>query len=82
EANFAQPPRPSDPKVAWEPQWTAKARFKSTAQLMLGEDGGARRAPRARDEKAESPTPAPSSQPQAPDPVNEGIKALQGIFGR
>lgn len=82
EANFAQPPRPSDPKVAWEPQWTAKARFKSTAQLMLGEDGGGRRAPRTRQEQSE-PAPSQQSQPQQPvNPVDEGIKALKGIFGR
>ena len=68
--------------MPWEPQWTAMARFKSTAQLLLGEGGGARRAPRAQEEKGESAPPAESSQPQVPNPVNEGIKALKGIFGR
>ncbi|MDA8107333.1 MAG: hypothetical protein M0015_01720, partial [Betaproteobacteria bacterium] len=37
EANFAQPPRPKDPKIPWEPKWTAKVRFKSTASLLLSE---------------------------------------------
>ena len=82
EANFAQPPRPADPKVAWEPKWAAKARFKSTAALLLGE-GGERR------QSADRPAPARGEQPQAerakpaaPDPVKEGINVIRGIFGR
>lgn len=37
EANFAHPPRPKDPKARWEPEWFAKARFKSTAFTPLME---------------------------------------------
>jgi hypothetical protein len=85
EANFAQPPRPSDPKIAWEPQWTAKARFKSTAQLMLGEGAQENRAGRAEDQRgaqaAEKQSSGSSDAPAA-DPVEQGIKALRGIFGR
>jgi hypothetical protein len=36
ELNLAHPPRPTDPKVAWEPQWAAKVRVKSVASAMLG----------------------------------------------
>lgn len=36
EANFAYPPRPADPRAPWKPIWTAKARFKSTSNLILG----------------------------------------------
>src|SRR5689334_6011325 len=45
EANFAQPPRPADPKQAWEPLWAVKVRFKSTASTLLGDagEGGGRR---------------------------------------
>ena len=50
EANFVQPPRPQDPKVAWEQQWAAKVRFKSTASLLMGE-GGEGRPQRAREER-------------------------------
>lgn len=87
EANFAQPPRPQDPKVAWEPQWAVKVRFKSTASLLLGEGGEGRRArqeqrPEAREEQRQA---APQAKP-APDPVKEGIRegvnVLRGIFGR
>jgi hypothetical protein len=82
EANFAQPPRPSDPKIAWEPQWTAKVRLKSTAQLVLGEGGGSRRTPRAREEKSEPASSEPSRSQQPVNPVDEGVKVLKGIFGR
>lgn len=36
ELNMAYPPRPKDPKVAWEPQWDVKVRRKSVATLMSG----------------------------------------------
>lgn len=80
EANFAQPPRPTNPKVAWEPKWAAKVRFKSTASLLLGE-----RASRREARQPPADAPAPQAQP-APDPVKEGIRegvnVLKGIFGR
>ena len=45
ELNLAHPPRPTDPKVAWEPEWALKVRVKSVANAMLGmpsmDDGGA-----------------------------------------
>ena len=36
EANFADPPRPADPRVPWNIRWTTKVRYKSTAGVMLG----------------------------------------------
>jgi hypothetical protein len=36
EINLAHPPRPTDPKVAWEPDWALKVRVKSVANSMLG----------------------------------------------
>lgn len=36
ELNLAHPPRPTDPKVAWEPDWALKVRVKSVANSMLG----------------------------------------------
>ena len=38
ELNLAHPPRPTDPKIAWEPQWAVKVRVKSVANAMLGMD--------------------------------------------
>lgn len=36
EADFAYPPRPTDPKLPWNLIWTAKVRFKSTTMVMPG----------------------------------------------
>jgi hypothetical protein len=36
ELNLAHPPRPADPKVAYEPDWALKVRVKSVAMSMLG----------------------------------------------
>lgn len=55
EQEFAFPPRPANPKTPWRPDWTAKARFRSTTTVMLGmpgmgqmgdESGGERGKPR------------------------------------
>ena len=39
EINLAYPPRPTDPKLAWEPDWSVKVRVKSVANSMLGMPG-------------------------------------------
>lgn len=36
EANFADPPKPANPKTPWNLKWTVKVRFKSTATVMVG----------------------------------------------
>jgi hypothetical protein len=90
EANFVQPPRPSDPKQPWEQLWTVKVRFKSTASTLLGEasGGGGRRparaeqAPRPEQAPREEQSAEPAEKPAAPDPLKEGVNILRGIFGR
>jgi hypothetical protein len=93
EANFAQPPRPQDPKQPWEPLWTVKVRFKSTASTLLGDasgGGGGRRPARTQAPAGETaPEPSegqaaaqPAQKPAAPDPLKEGVNILRGIFGR
>lgn len=86
EANFVHPPRPQDPKIDWNQEWAVKVRLKSTATAMLGEDSmGAGDAPRSRG-RAETPAPQEGAQKSAPSPavdaVQEGLKALRGLFGR
>lgn len=54
EANFVYPPRPDDPKVAWNQQWQVKVRYRSATSAILGMDmngmmGG--------DEEEQSPRP-------------------------
>lgn len=39
ERNFAYPPRPANPKIAWKPDWTAKVRYRSNTTLLLGMPG-------------------------------------------
>lgn len=78
ELNLAHPPRPSDKRTPWEPEWAARIRVKSVAMLTLGEEGqmmGKRteRTPHADEEK-----PATPGIPGLPDVG----KALKGLFGR
>ncbi|HWI84076.1 hypothetical protein [Ramlibacter sp.] len=92
ESNFAYPPRPADPKAAWEPEWAVRVRVKSHTMAMLGQEQGegsaARGSRRARPEQAAAPEgvqPPPEQQQQgseqAPLPINPGA-ILRGIFGR
>jgi hypothetical protein len=81
EANYVQPPRPQDPKLAWEQKWVAKARFKSTASLLMG-DGAARQESRQQKSNSGSGARDKPAAPAAPDPVKEGINVIRGIFGR
>jgi hypothetical protein len=39
EVNFADPPKPANPKTPWNLKWTAKVRFKSTTGTMIGIPG-------------------------------------------
>ena len=39
ERNFAYPPRPANPKVAWRPDWTARIRYRSNTTLIAGMPG-------------------------------------------
>jgi hypothetical protein len=41
ESNIAWPPKPADPKLAWNPEWNVRVRTKSTTTAMLGMDLGA-----------------------------------------
>jgi hypothetical protein len=86
EANFAHPPRPQDPKTAWNPEWAVKVRLKSTASALLGEEGAAAAGRASRGSGSEGAA-APqegggASQGAKPaDAVQEGVKALKGLFG-
>ncbi len=81
ELNLAHPPRPADPKVAWEPEWAVKIRVKSVANAMLGVDmgdmpragGGNRQAP-----PADEPPAKPEQDANPLNPAN----LLKGILGR
>ena len=36
EAGFAFPPRPANPKVGWNPEWTARVRYRSISNKIVG----------------------------------------------
>jgi hypothetical protein len=39
EEDFAFPPRPANPKVAWKPEWTARIRHRSMTGFLAGMEG-------------------------------------------
>ncbi|MBX3650089.1 MAG: hypothetical protein KF771_01790 [Burkholderiales bacterium] len=82
EANFAHPPRPQDPKTPWNPEWAVKVRLKSTASALLGSEGGMGGGSHAGSAPAQQEPQGGGSAAPAVDPVQEGIKALRGLFGR
>ena len=89
EVNIVQPPRPADPKLAWEQEWAMKLRLKATAMVLLAEgvggvpSGAASREPQASQESPpDASRPRPAAAPSAGEALKEGINVLRGIFGR
>ena len=76
ELNLAHPPRPADPKAAWEPVWAVKLRVKSVASTMLGmsEMEGMDKSAEAR--------PAPSTDAEPKDKKPGAFDILRGVLGR
>ncbi|MEJ5999289.1 hypothetical protein [Paucibacter soli] len=83
ELNLAHPPRPSDVKLPWEPQWALKLRLKSVASAMLGMDMGEmmmmEQEQRGQPAKGEDADEA-AKQPPAKKPGVADV--LKGLFGR
>ena len=97
ESHIVHPPRPADPKAAWEPEWAVRVRVKSHTMAMLGQD-----MPQAPRGGMAAPSGASSSgaygsgmgssnagsQPQgdgsadAPGNVVNPVNLLRGILGR
>jgi hypothetical protein len=76
EVNMAYPPRPTDPKVAWEPEWSVKLRVKSMTTTMLGMEGagGMPGMSGAEGEDMTDATPPPEGE-QAPPPEQKKKKS-------
>ena len=89
ELNLVHPPRPADPKVAWEQLWTVKVRVKSVGMLPLGLDmgedaGPARsrsRAPGRPTGEAPSPPEVPQKAEKAPNPLDDAADAVNKLKG-
>lgn len=83
ELNLVHPPRPADAKVAWEQIWTARVRVKSTGMVPLGMGDGdeaPRRGMRAPASAGEQSPSAPKDDSKLPNPVDDAVKSLKGIF--
>ena len=87
EVNMAYPPRPTDPKIAWEPDWNVKIRVKSMATSMFGmpdmsEMGGADDAGDMTDAPAPSDSAPATEEPKKKkkfnpfDAVKDVVKEL------
>jgi hypothetical protein len=94
ELNLVHPPKPKDPKLRWDIEWSAKVRLKSTAMLPLMADvsgGSARKASSAKKAKnsaepGEEPrddarTGATDSGTGTDSPVKEIGKSIRGLLG-
>jgi hypothetical protein len=80
ETNLSWPPKPKDPKVAWDPEWNVRVRTKSTAMAMLGMDFGA--AMQGRDD-GDDATDARQEQATEPKQDKPNVKSLlKGLLGR
>jgi len=82
ELNLVHPPRPTDRKIAWAPEWTARVRVKSVATLPLEDASSKRRAAAA----ASAPSGDEAPEQKSLLPVMPGLPglggALKGLFGR
>ena len=88
ELNLVHPPRPADPKAAWEPVWAVKLRVKSVASSMLGMPEMGDMDKSADGRPAPSPSPSPLSSANAEPKNNDVVKKpsaldiLRGVLGR
>ncbi|HTN48057.1 MAG TPA: hypothetical protein VMK32_01350 [Burkholderiaceae bacterium] len=83
ELNLVHPPRPADPKVAWEPQWAVKLRVKSVATVMLGMDmSEMQRGPGRRGQQTQAPQEAEPTVRQEENKTPGAVDILRGILGR
>lgn len=84
EANFVYPPRPTNPKVAWNQEWAVKVRYRSATGGLLGMDmnammGGGGRGRGARGEAAPPGQPQPGQKPPKPPSAADILR--KGILG-
>lgn len=74
ELNMAYPPRPTDPAIAWEPDWNIKIRVKSMTSTMFGMGGDGMGAMFGGEEEmtdAPEPAGAGSDAPPAGEPAKK-----------
>jgi len=93
ELNLIHPPKPKDPKKAWDPKWSVKVRLKSTGMTTLlagDDDSGAKSRSSSKKRQSSKPQDEDSSDSRAADDEagsgSEKSKSgvgdrLRGLFG-
>jgi hypothetical protein len=81
ELNLAQPPRPTDPKIPWEPIWAVKVRVKSVGMVPLGMEADDRSSGRRNADRSQRtpPSPSPQTPAQPPSPLDEAAGAVNKL---
>jgi hypothetical protein len=82
EHGFVYPPRPTDPKVPWDQEWSVRLRVKSQTMAMLGQEIAPERKAKT-SESAEKKDPA--AEPADNNPLSNlpnPASLLKGLFGR
>ncbi|MFN3440402.1 MAG: hypothetical protein ACK41V_22080 [Acidovorax sp.] len=93
ESHIVHPPRPADPKAAWQPEWAVRVRVKSHTMAMLGEESQGGRGGMASQGSAGGGYTSGMSGGQpagdgtdananAPGNVVNPVNLLRGLFGR
>jgi hypothetical protein len=79
EVNMAYPPRPTDPKIAWEPDWNVKIRVKSMTTSMVGmPDMGGMGGAEGSEEMTDAPEPT-GDAPPAEEPKKKKKFSLDAL---
>ncbi len=71
QVDFAYPPRPADTRAAWNPEWIARVRFRSSTMLIPGMEGFATGMERAGTEGSASDAETKPRKPKC-----RGLKGL------
>ncbi len=80
ETNLSWPPKPKDPKAAWDPEWNVRVRTKSTAMAMLGMDFGAAMQGRDTGDGADGARQERTEEPKQDTPNVKSL--LKGLLRR
>ena len=80
EVNMAYPPRPTDPKIPWEPDWNVKIRVKSMTTSMFGmPDMSEMGATGGAEEMTDAPAPTDQAAPAEPAKKKKKFNPLDAV---
>lgn len=93
EHGFVHPPRPTDPKVPWDQEWTVRLRVKSHTMAALGEniaaerksknsEGSSNRQKSGTPDKKDQDSESNDNNPLLNLPLPSPASLLKGLFGK